>query len=442
MIKKKDEIDKPRQKLEMVGSDMTFLGGVLMPSVVLTAIKVVFEIVMRIPGKEGFVNLVYGNLFFFALIFVTATCAFFFLKRKAARLDNAQQVNSFLTGAQIDRFRPIEMRMPSDYPMHVEFEPTAKSLKSMRYLLLFATGGMTLISLFSMIMGMSFHNTLVFMGFLLILVLPVLYINLVVSRLEESLRENSFHLAHSDIYELELVSLTRDMSGQHMMYKLTFKMGDTLKNYHVRPMKNSEKNFSELGLTNENCPQKISAYINPTTGEPLAIATRNGPAWLSNAEIRLMFIPPRQGAKLITMARPIVPLEYDKGIKLLADKSSKATGLQEERFVGIWNGLYGFDHNAKAQYACSIKLAKSPSGGLCGMYHHKMLGPLYGKVTVEGKSVGNELYLEIVYHSWLCKLIEKTELWAGIYDPETRKITGTFKKGSMTGGFVLARDYE
>lgn len=215
-------------------------------------------------------------------------------------------------------------------------------------------------------------------------------------------------------------------------------MGNTLKNYHVRPMPNCDKNFSELGLLQPNCPQIISAHISPVTGEPLALATQNGPIWLSNAEVRLFFLPPRPGTKLLTMARPLVPLEYDKGIKLLADKSSK--GLQDDKFVGTWQGLTCFDRTPNAQYRFCIKLEQTPNGGLSGTYHSKLLGPLYGKVTIDARSSGNELYLNVVYHFWLWKLFEKPELWAGIYDPEKRQITGTFKKGSLSGTFVLSKD--
>lgn len=428
-----------RSQIKLVGSDLTFPGTVVMPAAVITLFKVILELVFRFPGTGNLTSILIENSIFFAMLFVVASCVFFFLKRKIKKLDSAPQTNSFLSATELDRFRPIDMRTPADYPFHKEFDSTAKSLRIMRYLLLFSTGGMALISIFSMFTGMSFHNMLFFAGFVLLLVLPVWYINAVLRAVEESLRENSFHLAHSEIFELDLLSITRDLSQQHMMYKLDFKLGNTIKSYHVRPLKESEKNFSELKLQNENCPQKVSAYINPVNGEALALATQNGVVWLSNAEVRLMFMPPPKGAKQLTMARLITPLEYDKGIKLLTDKSK---GSKDDNFVGIWNGLYSFDRNPKALYTCSINLVKEPAGGLTGTYHNKLVGPLYGKVTVNGKSLQNELYLEIVYHFWLWKLFEKPEFWAGQYDPLTQKITGTFKKGSLNGNFVLARDYQ
>ncbi|MDX2106993.1 MAG: hypothetical protein SFY67_11375 [Candidatus Melainabacteria bacterium] len=427
-----------RSEIKLVGSDLTFLGTVLLPSTVITLFKVILELVFRFPGTGNLTSILIENALFFAMLLVTAFCVFVILKRKIKKLDSAPQSNFFLPATEFDRFRPIDMRTPADYPFHKEFASTAKSLKMMRYLLLFSTGGMALISITSMFTGMSFHNMLFFAGFVLLLILPVLYINAVLRAVEESLRENSFHLAHSDIFELELLSIVRDLSQQHMMYKLEFKMGNTLKNYHIRPMKESEKNFSELKLQNENCPQNVSVYINPVSGEPLALATQNGPVWLSNAEVRMMFMPPKKGEKMLSLARPIVPLEYDKGIKLLADKSFK--GSKDDIYLGNWNGLYSFDNNPRMLCTCSIRLASAPTGGLWGTYHSKLLGPLYGKVTVSGKSVQNELYLEIIYHFWLWKIFEKPELWAGIYDPETKKITGTIKKGNLNGNFVLARD--
>lgn len=438
MIKRKDELEKRRLEPLLAKDKMTFVNSVLMPSAVITAMKVIFELVVKPPGSGHLNAILIGNAILFAMIFLTACIVYLVLKRKMNKLDSAPQINSFLPGSSMEKFRPIEMRTPSGYPMHAEFGPAANSLKTLRFFLLFSCGGLALIIILSMMMGMSQHNFFVFLGFLVILALPVWYVITVVKGVEESLRENSFHLAHSEIYELELVSLSRDLSQQHMMYKLCIKMGNTLKNYHVRPMPNCDKNFSELGLLQQNCPQIISAHISPVTGEPLALATQNGPIWLSNAEVRLFFLPPRPGTKLLTMARPLVPLEYDKGIKLLADKSSK--GLQDDKFVGTWQGLTCFDRTPNAQYRFCIKLEQTPNGGLSGTYHSKLLGPLYGKVTIDARSSGNELYLNVVYHFWLWKLFEKPELWAGIYDPEKRQITGTFKKGSLSGTFVLSKD--
>lgn len=440
MTKRKDELEKRRLEPLLAKDKMTFVNSVLVPSAVITAMKIVFELIMKLPGGEHLDVILLENAIFFAMMFFTAAIVYLVLKRKMNKLDSAPQINSFLPGNSIEKFRPIEMRTPSEYPMHAEFRPAANSLKTLRFFLLFSCGGLALIIILSMMMGMSQHNLFVFLGFLVILALPVWYVITVVKGVEESLRENSFHLAHSDIYELELVSLSRDVSQQHMMYKLCIKMGNTLKNYHVRPMPQSEKNFSELGLINENCPQKISAHINPVTGEPLALATKSGPIWLSNAEIRLFFLPPRTGTKLLSMARPVLPLDYDKGIKLLADKSSR--NLENDKFVGTWHGLSSFDRSANTQNDFFIKLEQTPDKRLSGTYHSKLLGPLYGKVTIEGKSCENELYLNVIYHFWLWKLFEKPELWAGIYDPEKRQITGTFKKGNLSGIFVLSKDFQ
>jgi hypothetical protein len=181
-------------------------------------------------------------------------------------------------------------------------------------------------------------------------------------------------------------------------------------------------------------------HINPETGEPLALATKSGPIWLSNAETRLFFLPPRPGVKLLSMARPISPLEYDKGIKLLADKNSK--NLQNDKFVGTWNGLSSFDRTPNGISGFKIDLAQAPDGGLSGLYRSTLLGPIYGKITVDAKASGNELYMNIVYHFWLWKWFELNEDWAGLYDPATGQITGTFKKGNLTGIFVLSRDFK
>jgi hypothetical protein len=440
MIKRKDELEKRRLEPLLAKDKMTFVNSVVVPAAVITAMKAVFELVVKPPGGGHLDAILIGNAIFFAMLFLTACIVYLVLKRKMNKLDSAPQINSFLPGNSIEKFRPIEMRTPSEYPMHPEFGPAANSLKTLRFFLLFSCGGLALIIILSMMMGMSQHNIFVFLGFLVMLALPVWYVITVVKGVEDLLRENSFHLAHSEIYELELVLLSRDLSQQHMMYKLCIKMGNTLKNYHVRPMPNCDKNFSELGLLQQNCPQIISVHISPVTGEPLALATQNGPIWLSNAEVRLFFLPPRPGTKLLTMARPLVPLEYDKGIKLLADKSSK--GLQDDKFVGTWQGLTCFDRTPNAQYRFWIKLAQAPNGGLSGTYHNALLGPLYGKVTLDGKALGNELYLNVVYHFWLWKLFEKPELWAGIYDPATGQVTGTFRKGSLTGTFVLSKDFE
>jgi len=440
MIKRKDELEKRRLEPLLAKDKMTFVNSVVMPAAILTAMKTVFELVLKLPGGGHLDGILIGNAVFFAMLFFTACIVYLVLKRKMNKLDSAPQINSFLPGASIEKFRPIEMRTPSGYPMHAEFRPAAKSLKMLRFFLLFSTGGLALIVITSMMTGMSQHNILAYLSLLSFLALPVFYVTTVAKGVEELLRENSFHLAHSEIYELELVSLSRDVSQQHMMYKLCIKMENTLKNYHVRPMPQSEKNFSELGLINENCPQKISAHISPVTGEPLALATQSGPIWLSNAEVRLLFLPPRPGAKMLTMARPVTPLAFDNGLKLLADKSLK--GLQDDKFVGTWQGLSSFDRTPNSQYSFYIKLAQTPDGGLSGTYHNKLLGPLYGKVTLDGKASGNELYLNVVYHFWLWKLFERPELWAGIYDPEKRQITGTFRKGNLNGTFVLSKDFE
>lgn len=440
-MKRKDELEQKKSNELVSAEKITFLGSVFIPSLVITLIKALIEFVARIPGSGSLKSILIENAILFAMLMVAGAIVYAFLKRKVHKLDSAPQVNSFLPGASIEKFRPIEMRTPSEYPIHPEFIKSAKSLKGIRYLILFSTGGMFLLTTSSMLMGMSITNIIGFLCILAMLVLPVFYINIVLRFLEESLREDSFHLAHSEIFELEMLSLSRDYSQQHMMYKLGLKMGNIQKNFHVRPLKSSEKNFSELGLQSSKCPQTISVHINPLTGEPIALATQNGVVWLSNAEIRPFFFPPRPGAKMLTMARPLVPLDYNKGIKLIAEKGSNAKfSSANDKFVGTWHGLYCFEKSQKAQYSFDINLVQSPDGGLSGTFSKKFLGPLYGKITIDGIASGNELYLNVVYHFWLWKWFEKPELWAGIYDPEKSQITGTFKKSDLTGTFVLSRD--
>lgn len=417
---------------------ISFVGSVVIPSIVLAAIKTIFELIVKIPGKGNVLSILIENGIFLVLIFFSVLIVFLWMKRKIKKLDSAPQVNDFIAGNSIDKFRPIEMRTPSEYPIHPDFLSAAKSLQILRFFLLFSTGGMSLIVISSILMGMSGHNTLVFLGFLATLALPVWYVFTITKRLVETLRENSFHLAHSEIYELDLISLSRDFSQQHMMYKLCIRLGNTLKNYNVLPLSQCDKNFSELSIKEEDCPRKISCHVSPVTGEPVALATKNGPVWLSNVEVGVMFLPPRPGTKILTLARPIKPLEFESGIKLLADKSK--TGLQNDRYTGTWQGLSSFDRSPYTKNSFYVKLAQAPSGELRGTYHSKLLGPLYGKVTVDGKAQGNDIYLNVVYHFWLWKWFEKPELWAGIYDPDTKKITGTFKKANLTGIFVMLMD--
>ncbi len=441
-MKRKDELEQKKSNELVSAQKITFLGSVVIPSLVITLIKAFLEFVAKIPGTGSLKFILIENGIFFAMFLFIGAIVYVFLKRKVHKLDRAPKVNSFLPGASIDKFRPFEMRTPPEYPIHTEFIKTAKSLRGIRYLILFSTGGMFILTTSSMLMGMSVSNIIGFLCILSMLVLPIFYINIVLRFLEESLRENSFHLAHSEIFELEMLSLSRDYSQQHVMYKLGLKMGNIQKNYHVRPMKSSEKNFSELGLESNNCPQTVSAYINPVTGEPLALATQNGVVWLSNAEIRPFFLPPRNTTKMLTMARPLVPLDYNKGVKLIAEKGSNAKfSSANDKFVGTWHGLYCFERSQKAQYSFDITLVQSPNGGLSGTFSKKFLGPLYGKVTIDAVASGNELYLNVIYHFWLWKWLEKPELWAGIYDPEKSQITGTFKKSDLTGTFVLSRDY-
>lgn len=433
-----EELQKPKQKHALTGlkaQEMNFGNSVIIPTLTIGLFSLAIRLATKLPeGADWRVVSIEAGIFT-AFLFVLTLTMFIITKHKIASVEAAPKTNDFLPAIEQSKFTPSTIPIPPNYPVHPDFVSTVRMLRGVSYLKFFAIGGMILITLFSRFPHLPDPNMFGLSCVFLIAVLPILYIYKVFLYIEWNLRELSWDYAHSDIYEFELYSVIQEAYGQHMAYTLSIRVGDTLKNFVVNPMRKSNGWFEKLKLE-KNLEQKISCYVNHKTGEPTALATQMGPVWLSSNEMHC-FLPPKPGLTSMTPGRLIVPLSYKKGLKLITDKSSST--ISNSKFLGKWEGLCSFDHTPRIRNAFIIDLALGPNGELSGTYTSKLLGKLYGKITVEARAEGNELYLRIVYHTFLIKLIEKPELWAGIFDPSKEQINGTFEKGTYSGIFIMKK---
>lgn len=434
-----DELEKPKQKQLPAGIksfEMTFANSVIAPTLGIGLLSFIVQLAIKLPAGADWRVVAIESGIFTAFLFVLTLVVFLIQKRKVARVEAAPKANDLLPGIDIEKFSPSTIPIPPNYPVHPDFESTVRMLKFVSLLQITAFGGMLFITLFSRFPKLPDEGMLG-LACMFLLVAPALYyIRRVFLFIEWNLRELTWNVSHSEVYEFELYSITQEVLGQHMVYSLNIKIGDTLKSFIVNPMRKSNDWFEKLKL-DKNSWQKISCYVDLKTGEPVAVATQNGPVWLSSNEI-FCLLPPKRGTKLTSIGRLIVPLNMDKGLKLIADKSSST--LSSSKYLGKWQGVYSYDHMPRVKNAFNIILNQGPNGELIGTYKCKILGPLYGKITVEGRTEGNELYMNIVYHTFPVKLIEKPELWAGVFDPKKKQVTGNIWKGSYTGIFVMTQD--